>query len=154
MYTVELNTDTFLNGSVDPRTAFSTSLSGKTVVFDGAKRDRDPYGGDVGVESLVDLVSHANGQGAINVLLDLAAHQRSDGWIPPASINSYTLQLFDYPAWWAVATTDYVRYTANTTFATASWTAMKLLMDTWYPSVTDGAGLLDKQGSYSGYGDL
>lgn len=139
---------------MDPRNAYSNTLAGRTVIFDGAKRDRDPYGGDVAVSSLVDLISHVDTHGAVNVLLDLAKHQRSDGWIPPASISNYGLALFDYPAWWSIATTDFYRYTANTTFAAASWPALKLLFDTWYPSVSDSNGLLDKTGStYASYGD-
>lgn len=151
---MELDTDTFLADDVDPRNAYSSSLAGQTVIFDGAKRDRDPYGGDVAISSLVDLITHVDGHGTMNVLADLALHQRSDGWIPPASISNYGLALFDYPAWWSIATTDFYRYTGNTTFATNSWTAMKLLMDTWYPSVTNSAGLLDKSGAtYGSYGD-
>lgn len=153
VYTVELNTDAFYSNSTEPRGAFSSTLDGKQVLFDGAKRDRDPYAGDVAVQSLVDLVSHASGTAAKNVLLDLAAHQRSDGWIPPASINGYTLSLFDYPAWWAIATVDYYLYTADTAFATSSWGALTKLFNSWYPSVTASDGLLDKSGSYSGYGD-
>ncbi|KZP08358.1 glycoside hydrolase family 78 protein [Athelia psychrophila] len=155
VYSVELNTDTFLANSTDPRNAASASLEGKTVLMDGAKRDRDPYAGDVAVQSLVDFVSHAAGVGSRNVLEDLAAHQRSDGWIPPASINNYTLPLFDYPAWWAVATANYFLYTGNTAFAAGAWGPLKALMDTWYPSVTNTTtGLLDKSGdTYGSYGD-
>lgn len=35
--------DTFLVNTTDPRGAASPSLIGKLVIFDGAKRDRDPY---------------------------------------------------------------------------------------------------------------
>lgn len=155
VYSVELNTDSFLPNSTDPRDAFSNTLANKTVLFDGAKRDRDPYAGDVAVQSLVDFVSHAAGVGSRNVLEDLALHQRSDGWIPPASINDYTLPLFDYPAWWALGTANYYLYTGNITFAEGSWPAMKLLMDTWYPNVTNTTtGLLDKSGPiWASYGD-
>jgi hypothetical protein len=48
-YTNELVTDTFTPDTVDPRNADSSTLDGKLVLFDGAKRDRDPYGGDVAV---------------------------------------------------------------------------------------------------------
>ncbi|KZV86537.1 alpha-L-rhamnosidase [Exidia glandulosa HHB12029] len=153
VYTVELNTDTFTKDTVDPRNAFSTTLDGKKVLHDGAKRDRDPYVGDIAVQSLVDLVSHADKEGARNVLLDLALHQRDDGWMPPASISNYALHLFDYPAWWAVSSGDFVLWTGEKEFATTIWDALKKLMDTWYPSVTNAAGLLDKSGDWSGYGD-
>lgn len=155
VYSVELNTDTFLANDTEPRDAFSDSLNGKTVLMDGAKRDRDPYAGDVAVQSVVDFVSHAAGEASRNVLEDLALHQRSDGWIPPASINNYTLPLFDYPAWWAYGSANYFLYAGNTTFVSGIWGPLKELMDTWYPSVTNATtGLLDKSGdTYSGYGD-
>ena len=76
--------------------------------------DRDPYIGDIAVTSLVDLVSHADVEGARNVILDLALHQRADGWIPPASVLNYGLMLFDYPAWWAIAAGDLVLWRADT----------------------------------------
>jgi len=76
-------------------------------------------------------------------------HQRSDGWIPPASINGYTLPLFDYPLWWVTASWDYVLYTATPPTApstTRSWPGC-------WTAGTDGhrlAGLLSRP---SGYGD-
>lgn len=153
IYTNEVNTDTFTRDTVDPRNAFSESLDGKVVLHDGAKRDRDPYVGDTAVQVLIDLVSHADLEGARNVLLDLALHQRADGWIPPASISNYGLTLFDYSAWWVISSGDFVLYTAEKEFASQIWDAVKKLMDGWYPSVTNGAGLLDKSGDWSGYGD-
>ncbi|KAH7104351.1 Six-hairpin glycosidase [Auriculariales sp. MPI-PUGE-AT-0066] len=152
-YTVELDTDTFTKDTVDPRNAYSDSLDGKIVQHDGAKRDRDPYIGDVAVSSLVDLVSHADTQGARNVIIDLAQHQRDDGWIPPASISNYGLNLFDYSAWWAIAASDLVLWAADTELANAIWEPLKKLMDTHYPSVSNSVGLLDKSGSFQGYGD-
>jgi hypothetical protein len=154
-YTVELNTDVFDRDDVEPRGAWNEGLQGKVVLHDGAKRDRDPYIGDVAVSGLVDLVSHADRAPIVNVLDDLAKHQRVDGWIPPASINSYTLPLFDYPAWWVLTAADYVRYTDDRAFASRSWDTLTRLMDGWYPSVTDANGLLDKSkaNGYDGYGD-
>ena len=37
-YTVELNTDTYTNDTIDPRSAYSEFLNGKIVYHDGAKR--------------------------------------------------------------------------------------------------------------------
>ncbi|KZV82598.1 Six-hairpin glycosidase [Exidia glandulosa HHB12029] len=153
VYTVELNTDTFTADTIDPRNSFTPGLDGKIVVHDGAKRDRDPYVGDVAVQSIVDLVSHANKDGARNVLLDLAANQRDDGWMPPASVLGYQLFLFDYAAWWAIASGDFILWTGEQDFASTIWDALKKLMDTWYPSVTNAAGLFDKSGDWAGYGD-
>ena len=72
VYTVDTNTDLFLRNETEPR--------------DGAKRDRDPYVGDLAVASLTSYLSHDFAEATYNVLDDLALHQRDDGWIPPASM--------------------------------------------------------------------
>ena len=78
------------------------------------------------------------------MLADLANHQSSDGWIPPASIDDYTLPLFDYPMWWVVDSWDYLLYTGDMGYATTYYPNLVKLLDSWYPSVTDSHGLLDK----------
>jgi hypothetical protein len=153
-YTNELVTDTFRPTDVEPRNADSPSLDGKLVLHDGAKRDRDPYVGDVAVSGRTDYLTHAVPQAARNVLADLADHQRADGWIPPASINGYTLPLFDYPLWWVTSSSDYVLYTGDTGYARTYYPNLVKTLDTWYPSVTDSRGLLSKGlNGTSGYGD-
>lgn len=86
VYTTDLCTDVFRADDADPRQAASPSLEGKLVIHDGAKRDRDPYVGDLTVSALTSYLSHNVPEAARNVLADLADHQRSDGWIPPASM--------------------------------------------------------------------
>ena len=153
-YTNELVTDTFRSTDVDPRGADSPTLDGKLVLQDGAKRDRDPYVGDIAVSGRTDYLTHDVGAAARNVLADLADHQRSDGWIPPASINNYTLPLFDYPLWWVTAGWDYVLYTGDTGYAKDYYPNLVKVLDVWYPSVTDGNGLLAKGlNGTGGYGD-
>ncbi|WP_392668334.1 alpha-L-rhamnosidase C-terminal domain-containing protein [Streptomyces sp. LN785] len=154
-YTNELVVDTFRRDDVDPRNAFSASLDGKLVLHDGAKRDRDPYVGDVAVSGRTLYLTHDEAaEAARNVLADLADHQRDDGWIPPASINNYTLPLFDYPLWWVTCSWDYLLYTGDREYAARYYTQLVKVLDTWYPSVTDDAGLLSKGlNGTSGYGD-
>ncbi len=153
-YTNELITDTFRPDDVDPRNADSPGLDGKVVLTDGAKRDRDPYVGDVAVSGLTDYLTHDVGAAAKNVLADLADHQRADGWIPPASINNYTLPLFDYPMYWVTASWDYVLYTGDTDYARSYLPNLEKVLDDWYPSVTDSNGLLQKGlNGTGGYGD-
>lgn len=153
-YTNELVTDTFRPGEVEPRGADSPTLDGKVVLMDGAKRDRDPYVGDIAVSGRTDYLTHDVGAAARDVLADLADHQRSDGWIPPASINDYTLPLFEYPLWWVTASWDYVLYTGDTAYAATYYPNLIKLLNAWYPSVTDANGLLDKgMNGTSGYGD-
>jgi len=154
-YTNELITNTFLASDCDPRNAATPSLEGKLVLQDGAKRDRDPYVGDIAVSGRTLYITHPDAAAAaLNVLEDLANHQRSDGWIPPASINDYTLPLFDYPLWWVVASWDYLLYTGDTSYANTYFPNLIAVLDNWYPSVTDGNGLLSKGlNGTSGYGD-
>ncbi|MEU0430118.1 alpha-L-rhamnosidase C-terminal domain-containing protein [Streptomyces sp. NPDC006290] len=154
-YTNELVTDTFRQDDVDPRNAWSPSLEGKSVLHDGAKRDRDPYVGDLAVSARTLYLTHDDAAAAArNVLADLADHQRADGWIPPASIAGYALPLFDYPLWWVTCSWDYVLYTGDRSYANRYYPNLLKLLDTWYPSVTDSAGLLSKGlNGTGGYGD-
>ncbi|MFE7170005.1 alpha-L-rhamnosidase C-terminal domain-containing protein [Streptomyces sp. NPDC057616] len=154
-YTNELVTDTFRQDDVDPRNAWTASLEGKLVLHDGAKRDRDPYVGDLAVSARTLYLTHDDTAAAArNVLADLADHQRADGWIPPASISSYTLPLFDYPLWWVTCSWDYVLYTGDRTYAARYYPNLLKVLDTWYPSVTDEAGLVSKGlNNTGGYGD-
>ncbi|MDT4911195.1 MAG: hypothetical protein QOC66_323 [Pseudonocardiales bacterium] len=153
-YTNELITDTFRSDDIDPRGADSPGLDGKLVLTDGAKRDRDPYVGDVYVSGVTDYLTHDVGAAARNVLGDLADHQRSDGWIPPASINNYTLPLFDYPMYWVTSSWDYLLYTGDTGYAQTYYPNLVKVLDSWYPSVTDANGLLQKGlNGTGGYGD-
>src|SRR5207247_7664722 len=112
-YTNELITDTFRSTDVDPRGADSATLDGKLVLHDGAKRDRDPYVGDVAVSGRTAYLTPDVGIAARNVLAALAEHQRADGWIPPASIVNYTLPLFDYPLLWVPSSWEYGLYTGE-----------------------------------------
>ncbi|MCI3273628.1 alpha-L-rhamnosidase-related protein [Streptomyces cylindrosporus] len=154
-YTNELVTDTFRQDDVDPRNAWTASLEGRLVLHDGAKRDRDPYVGDLAVSAPTLYLTHDDAAAAArNVLADLAEHQRADGWIPPASIASYTLALFDYPLWWVTCSWDYVLYTGDRTYAARYYPQLLKVLDVWYPSVTDDAGLLSKGlNNTGGYGD-
>jgi alpha-L-rhamnosidase-like protein/F5/8 type C domain-containing protein len=154
-YTNELVTDTFRATDCDPRGAATQTLEGELVLQDGAKRDRDPYVGDIAVSGRTLFLTHPDAAvAARNVLADLANHQRSDGWIPPASIGGYTLPLFDYPLWWVTAGWDYVLYTGDVGYAADYYPNLLAVLDTWYPSVTDGNGLLSKGlNDTGGYGD-
>lgn len=155
VYTNDLCIDTFRANDTDPRDAASPSLLGKQVLHDGAKRDRDPYVGDLAVSALTLYLSHhANVAPARDVLADLADHQREDGWIPPASINGYTLPLYDYPLWWVVCSSDLVLYTGDQGYLDEYYGAMVRVLDVYYPNSTNAAGLLEKGlGTSSGYGD-
>jgi hypothetical protein len=91
VYTLDMGTDTFLANDTEPRNANSSTLIGKQVILDGAKRDRDPYVGDIAVSGLTSYLSHNIPQAVTNVLQDLIVHQQTasdqyPGFIPPASM--------------------------------------------------------------------
>lgn len=154
VYTNDLATDIFRANDTEPRNAASSGLLEKEVLHDGAKRDRDPYVGDLAVSALTLYLSHDNAAAARNVLADLADHQRADGWIPPASINDYTLALFDYPLWWVVCSNDFVMYTGDMEYLDTYYTNIVNVLDVYYPNCTNADGLLEKGlGNSNGYGD-
>ncbi|KAI1185496.1 glycoside hydrolase family 78 protein [Nemania serpens] len=138
--------------------ATSASLLGKLVLHDGAKRDRDPYMGDLAVASLTSYLSHGASAAAatLNVLEDLAAHQRADGWIPPASINGYSLALFDYPLYWVLCSWDYVFYTGDApAYIDAHYDVLTAVLDVYYPAHTDATTqLLVRPDGYGDYAFL
>jgi hypothetical protein len=154
-YTNDMVIDTFQANYTDPRDSASPSLIGKLVIFDGAKRDRDPYVGDLAVSARTLYLTHSVTEAAVNVIADLADHQRADGWIPPASINNYTLPLFDYPLYWVVCSYDLFVYTGDTAYMQKYYSTLQRVLNDWYPSVTNATtSLLDKDdGGASGYGD-
>ncbi|KUJ09723.1 Six-hairpin glycosidase [Mollisia scopiformis] len=155
VYTTDMCTDTFGANDSDPRGAASPSLLGKLVILDGAKRDRDPYVGDLAVSARTSYLSHNLPQAARNVLADLADHQRADGWIPPASINNYTLPLLDYPLWWVVCSYDLLMYTGDVAYIQQYYSNIVQVLDTFYPSVTNTQTQLISKGIgiSGGYGD-
>lgn len=57
VYTVDLGTGVFLANETEPRNASSPTLEGKQVLLDCAKRDRDPYVGDLAVASLTSYLA-------------------------------------------------------------------------------------------------
>ena len=155
-YTNEMCTAKFTKNTSDPRDANTPGLDGKLVLQDGAKRDRDPYVGDIAVSGRTAYLTHTQvAVAARNVLADLGNHQRDDGWIPPASINNYTLPLFDYPLWWIVSSWEYVLYSGDVDYAQTYWPVLVKALDSFYPSVTNSSsGLLSKGlGVTDGYGD-
>ena len=152
-YTNEMCIDTFRANEVDPRNAQSSSLLGKQVIFDGAKRDRDPYVGDIAVSGRTTYLTHTSASiAARNVLADLADHQRSsDGWIPPASINGYTLPLYDYPLWWVTSSWDYILYSGDLNYAQTYYPNLISVLDgAYYANTTSATGLLSKPTTNTG----
>lgn len=147
--------DTVGADTSDPRGSATPSLVGKLALLDGAKRDRDPYSGDIAVSGKSLYLTHNVSEAVYNVIADLANNQRSDGWIPPASIFNYTLTLFDYPLYWVLCSYDYLLYTGDTAYVQEYYSTLQNVLNDYYPSVTDETtSLLDKDlPGASGYGD-
>ncbi|KAG4028194.1 hypothetical protein MFRU_023g00310 [Monilinia fructicola] len=156
VYTNDIATDIFSLNTSDPRNAYSPTLDGKLVLLDGAKRDRDPYVGDIAVAGKTLFLSHNAPEASRNVLADLADHQRADGWIPPASIANYDLHLLDYPLWWVVCSYDLLMYTGDNNYIQTYYHTLLKVLDGFYPSVTDtNTNLITKGvGVSGGYGDF
>ncbi|KAF7518059.1 hypothetical protein G7054_g13591 [Neopestalotiopsis clavispora] len=154
-YTTEMNIDVFRANDTEPRDATSPSLLDKLVIHDGPKRDRDPYMGDLAVSALTSYLTHDIHEAARNVMEDLIQHQRSDGWIPPASIRNYELPLFDYPLWWVSCSWEYVQYTGNLTYLKSYYENLQLVLDNYYPANTDNdTSLLLRPDGYGDYAFL
>ncbi|RYP10097.1 hypothetical protein DL764_000888 [Monosporascus ibericus] len=86
-YTTESCTDLFRVNDTEPPRGFSESSLEKLRIHDGPKRDRDPYMGDLPVSALASYLAHNVQEAPRNVVEDLAQHQRSDSWIPPAIVT-------------------------------------------------------------------
>lgn len=155
VYTTDICTDVFSVNDTEPRNAASPSLIGKLVLMDGAKRDRDPYVGDLAVSALASFLSHNIPEASVNVLADVAERQSTSGWIPPASINNYTLPLFDYPLWWIYCVHDLVYHTGNQDFLNKYFNTVVLALDRFYPNHTDAeTSLLSKDPKFGDYAFL
>jgi hypothetical protein len=70
-YTNKMIMDTLHLNDTEPCGADSPTLEGKVVLFDGVKRDRDPYIGNIAVSGLTDYLTHGTGA-AKTILVDLA----------------------------------------------------------------------------------
>ena len=154
-YTNEMVTAPFLASDCDPRGAASPTLLGSSCSRTGPSATATPTSATSACPAARSTSpTPTRPHAARDVLADLAGHQRADGWIPPASINDYTLPLFDYPLWWVMASWDYLLYTGETAYASAYYPNLVAVLDTWFPSVTNANGLLEKgRNGTDGYGD-
>jgi hypothetical protein len=128
-YTLELNTVRRPDGS--------------DVIVDGAKRDREVWIGDLAVQSRIEYLTHYRAEPIRTALADMADRQRHDGSIPPSSFMEYGLVMYDYYAWWVVASVEYVHYTGDLAFAAQYYPHMWRQLD-WFTSRTGPHGLVVK----------
>lgn len=142
VYTNDLNTYRLTRADANPRGGWSATLAGKLLLNADSKRDRTPYVGDLAVQALTEQFSHADWHLTAVILADLAARQRSDGYIPPSPFLDYELRLADYPLWWVIDLGEYSLYSGDLRLAEKLWPALVRVLDTWYTRRTDTHGLL------------
>jgi hypothetical protein len=116
---------------------------GRHLIYDGAKRDRMIWVGDLALEAKIEYLTHGRGEFVRDSLIEMTSRQRPDGSIPPSSYDNYTLILYDYYAWWVVAFVEHYAHTADREFAEAYYPAMERQLE-WFFRRTNADGLISK----------
>lgn len=129
-YTVQLNTIDPRQGRVWPPPASGWENNGdvgvgRSVLVDGAKRDRTVWPGDYGISVPTDLVSIGDTASIRNGLTTLYEHQDAVGSTPYAGpeVNFPGEASDTYQLWTLVATADYYLYTADKRWLHSTWPA-------------------------------
>lgn len=107
------------------------------VIFDGGKRDRDVWEGDLAVQAPVTLLSTGDVAAVRNSLIALASKQQPNGFVPPRSRNTgdtYGSDSFsgEYQTWFVNNMATYYLYTGDIAF-----------LREWYPTVVRAVGWLE-----------
>ncbi|GAA1798312.1 alpha-L-rhamnosidase C-terminal domain-containing protein [Actinomadura chokoriensis] len=108
-----------------------------SVIYDGGKRDRIVWQGDLAVQAPVAYVSTYDMGAVDNSLSSLAAQQLPDGYVPAASLvgqhNQNELRTYgEYVAWFVTNMYDHWWYTGDRAY-----------LDTWWPQLTKAAAWLE-----------
>jgi hypothetical protein len=118
------------------------------VIFDGAKRDRIVWQGDLGVQAPVTYLSTDDGSAVDNSLSSLAAQQLADGYMPAESLvgqhNRDEIRTYgEYVTWFVNNHYEHWLYTGDTGYLDQWWSALTKAMD-WLESVRaqDPQGLI------------
>lgn len=119
------------------------SPSGQPLIYDGAKRDRDIWVGDLVVEGRIEYLTHNQSAGVRTSLKRMADRQHENGLIPPSSYDDYKLIMFDYAAWWVVTFSEYYGHTGDRAFVEAYYPHLQRQMD-WFAARIGPNGLLVK----------
>lgn len=145
-YTVQIDTTAADTGKAwpyqqgQPDTADAQvpfAAPGDEVIFDGGKRDRDVWEGDLAVEAPVAYLSTGDVASVRNSLVALASKQMPDGFVPPRSRNAgdtYGDDTFsgEYQTWFINNMATYYLYTGDRTF-----------LQKWYPAIVRALGWLE-----------
>ena len=145
-YTVQLNTDAANTAKSWPYTAGEADHAdavvphadpAKDLIYDGAKRDRIVWQGDLAVQAPVTYLSTGDVSAVDNSLSSLAAQQLPDGFMPAESQvgahNSDELRTYG----------EYVTWFINNMSVHYLYTGDKAYLDRWYPAVTKAMAWLE-----------
>lgn len=145
-YTVQINTamaDTakswpYASGEQDHSdTAVPYADPRKEVIFDGGKRDRIVWQGDLSVQAPVTYLSTHDTDAVDNSLSSLAAQQLPDGFMPAESQagqhNKDELRTYG----------EYVTWFVNNMYEHWLYTGDRAYLDKWWPALTKTMGWLE-----------
>lgn len=114
------------------------------VIFDGGKRDRDTWQGDLAVESPVTYLSTDDIGAVNNSLSSLAAQQLSDGYMPAEGLvgahNSGEERTYG----------EYVTWFVNNMAVHYLYTGDRSYLDQWYPALVKAMTWLGQQAGSDG----
>ena len=156
-YTTQLDTGAantakswpYVNGEGDSSDAVVPGADPiKEVIYDGGKRDRIVWQGDLAVEGPVTYLSTGDKNAVENSLASLASQQLSDGFVPAESLvgdhNTGEERTYgEYVTWFVNNMQQNWLYTGDKAFLTTWWPAVQKAM-AWLESVRqqDPQGLI------------
>jgi Bacterial alpha-L-rhamnosidase 6 hairpin glycosidase domain/Bacterial alpha-L-rhamnosidase C-terminal domain len=125
----------------------------KEVIFDGAKRDRAVWQGDLAVQAPVTYLSTDDTSAVDNSLSSLAAQQLADGYVPAESLvgphNQDEIRTYgEYVTWFVYNQYQHWLYTGDRAY-----------LDRWWPALTRATAWLESvraqdPGGLIGFGDV
>jgi hypothetical protein len=169
-YTVQLDTDAadtakswpYATGEADHADApVPHADPNADVIFDGGKRDRIVWQGDLGVQAPVSYLTTDDVSAVDNSLSSLAAQQEPDGFMPAESLvgqhnRDEERSYGEYVTWFVNNMAEHWRYTGDRGYLQRWWPALQRAV-AWLESQRDAQGLIAFQASGScghyGYGD-
>lgn len=152
-YTVQIDTGMSDTGKAWPYTTgegdgYSSQIPyadpKQEVIYDGGKRDRDTWQGDLAVESPVTYLSTGDIGAVNNSLSSLAAQQYSDGYMPAEGLvgahNSGEERTYG----------EYVTWFVNNMAVHYLYTGDRSYLDQWYPALVKTMTWLGQQAGSDG----